>query len=419
MSLPRGVLVIGGGLGGAKVIEQLRARGFAGSITLVSDEARLPYDRPPLSKQVLDGAWDLDRTALLSQQRMGELDVRAHLGNGVVAFQHGKATLADGLTISADYTVIACGLAPRRLPGQPRSVRVLRTLDDAIGLRTALDSAGSLLVVGAGLIGAEVASSARRRGLAVTMIEVEPVPMRRLLGPAVGALATRLAVDHGVVLRTGVAARGFGTDPSGHIVVHSDEEDFHGDVVVAGVGGVPAVDWLAHESAYARAGVRCDDTGRVLGLDGVRAVGDVAAWEMPGAGFRRTEHWFSAVEQAAIVAAAITDTPPPLRKVPYFWSDQFGIKIQVFGWPEETCDVVQLHGASQDKDPSQDNGPNQGNGAGEGSSAIPGTVVGYLRDSRLAGVAGFGAQRLTSRYLPLVAEGASRSDALRLASSLS
>jgi NADPH-dependent 2,4-dienoyl-CoA reductase/sulfur reductase-like enzyme len=411
MSSPRSVLVIGGGLGGAKVIEQLRARGFAGSITLVSDEARLPYDRPPLSKQVLDGAWDPDRTGLLSRQRMGELDVRAHLGNGVVAFQHGKATLADGMMISADCTVIACGLAPGRLPGQPRGVHVLRALDDAIGLRAALDSAGSLLVVGAGLIGAEVASSARRRGLAVTMIEAEPVPMRRLLGPAVATLAARLAMDHGVVLRTGLAARGFGADPSGRIVVHTDEEDFGGDVVVAGVGGVPAVDWLAHESADPRAGIRCDETGRVLGLDGVWALGDVAAWEVPGTGCRRTEHWSSAVGQAAIVAAAITGTQPPPRKVPYFWSDQFGIKIQVFGWPGESCDVVQLHGGGQD------NAASRGNGEGGGSSAVPGAVVGYLRDGRLTGVAGFGAQRLTSRYLPLVAGSASHSDAMRLASS--
>lgn len=412
MSFPRSVLVIGGGLGGAKVIEQLRARGFAGSITLVSDEEELPYDRPPLSKQVLNGAWDPDRIGLLSRQRISELDVRALLGNGVIAFQHGKATLSDGMTISADCTVIACGLAPRRLPGQPQGVHVLRTLDDAIGLRTALDSAGSLLVVGAGLIGAEVASSARRRGLAVTMIEAERVPMRRLLGPAVATLAARLAMDHGVELRTGVVARGFGADPSGRIVVHTDQEDFRGDVVVAGVGGVTAVDWLARVSADTQAGMRCDETGRVLGLDGVRALGDVAAWEVPGIGCRRTEHWFSAVEQAAIVAAAITGTRPPPRKVPYFWSDQFGIKIQVFGWPEESCDVVQLHGGGQD------NGASRGDDAGEGSSAVPGTVVGYLRDGRLTGVAGFGAHRLTSRYLPLVASSASRSDAMRLASSL-
>src|SRR6476646_9013390 len=203
MSQPEHVLVVGAGLGGLRTVEKLREVGFQGRLSLVGGEPRPPYDRPPLSKQVLTGEWEPERTTLRSLEGLDELGVRTHLGMRAVALRPGEVELADGASLHADAIVVATGLAARTLPGQPAGVHTLRTLDDALALRAALERADSLLVIGGGFIGAEVASAARTRGMAVTVLEALPVPSARALGAELGALAGRLMSEAGVDLRTG------------------------------------------------------------------------------------------------------------------------------------------------------------------------------------------------------------------------
>jgi len=510
MSQPEHVLVVGAGLGGLRTVEQLRSAGFQGRISLVGDEQHAPYDRPPLSKQVLTGEWAPERTTLRSVEGLDDLGVRTHLGMRAVALRPGEVELADGASLHADAIVVATGLAARTLPGQPAGVHTLRTLDDALALRAALERASSLLVIGGGFIGAEVASSARTRGLAVTVLEALPVPSARALGEELGALTGRLMTEAGVDLRTDVRIDGFVTgsaapdstggrgsagdksgaggrgatsltgaagrpsstaDPSGTGgsasrvgeggageggagdagdggagkggaggaggagdggagngdagngdagnggagegsagngggqlgVALADGSRVTADVVVLGIGGVPRLGWVdgAPDEGAVPGGLPCGATGRVEGLSGVWAVGDVAAWTDPRRGDRhRHEHWTSAGDQAATVARDILGEPPPPARVPYFWSDQFGLKIQLFGRPEHADTLLPLHGD------------------GLAGGAVRGTVVGLLADGRLVAVAGFGAARFVARYRALLLDGADGAAALELASTL-
>ena len=417
MSQPEHVLVVGAGLGGLRTVEQLRSAGFQGRISLVGDEQHAPYDRPPLSKQVLTGEWAPERTTLRSVEGLDDLGVRTHLGMRAVALRPGEVELADGASLHADAIVVATGLAARTLPGQPTGVHTLRTLDDALALRAALERASSLLVIGGGFIGAEVASSARTRGLAVTVLEALPVPSARALGEELGALTGRLMTEAGVELRTDVRIDGFVTGSAapdstgggaarhgGQLgVALADGSRVTADVVVLGIGGVPRLGWVdgAPDEGAVPGGLPCGATGRVEGLSGVWAVGDVAAWTDPSRGDRhRHEHWTSAGDQAATVARDILGEPPPPARVPYFWSDQFGLKIQLFGRPEHADTLLPLHGD------------------GLAGGAVRGTVVGLLADGRLVAVAGFGAARFVARYRALLLDGADGAAALELASTL-
>ena len=391
-SRPEHVLVIGAGLGGLRTTEQLRAAGYQGRISLVGAEDHAPYDRPPLSKQVLTGDWEADRrTRLRSTDELDDLGVRTHLGLRAVALRAGEVELSDGASLHGDAVVIATGLVARQLPGQPAGAHTLRTLDDALALRAALESAGSLLVVGGGFIGAEVASSARSRGVAVTVLEAQPAPSIRALGPELGALDGRLLIEGGVDLRTNAEITGF--TPLG--VSLADGSTVEADVTVVGVGGTPDLGWLDGTGLDVSGGLACGPTGRVLGLDGVWAVGDVASWDG-----HRSEHWTNAGDQAAAVARDILGAEPPPATVPYFWSDQFGLKIQLIGRPEQADGLLPLHGSGLDGGP------------------IKGTVAGYLAGDRLVAVAGFGAARLIARYRALVADRADRAAAVEFAAAL-
>ncbi len=385
---PEHVLVVGAGLGGLRTVEQLRSAGYQGRISLVGAEVHDPYDRPPLSKQVLTGDWEPERTRLRSSEELDELGVRTHLGLRAVALRDGEVELSDGASLHGDAVVVATGLVARRLPGQPDHVHTLRTLDDALALRAALEAGRSLLVVGGGFIGAEVASSARSRGVAVTVLEAQPAPSIRALGPELGALDGRLLVEGGVDLRTDVQITGF-TDAG---VSLADGSTVAADTTVVGIGGAPDLGWLSGTGLDVSGGLACGPTGRVTGLDGVWAVGDVASWDG-----HRSEHWTNAGDQAAVVARDILGAEPPPPTVPYFWSDQFGLKIQLIGRPEGADGLLPLHGT------------------GLSGGAIRGTVAGYLDGDRLVAVAGFGAARLIARYRALVAEGADRAAVVEFA----
>lgn len=403
---PEHVVIVGAGLGGLRTAQQLRAAGMQGRISLVGAEPHPPYDRPPLSKQVLTGDWPPERAALAGPGTFEELGVRAHLGNPVVGLHPGEqgheVELADGAALHGDAVVIATGVVARTLPAQPAHVHTLRTLDDALALRAELERAGSLLVVGAGFIGAEVASAARARGLAVTVLEALPVPAAHALGPQLGALAGRLLTEGGADLHTGVPITGFADVAAGVAVDLADGRRLAADAAVVGIGGVPRLDWLAATGLDTSRGLPCGPSGRVHGLDRVWAVGDVAAWDDPVHGDRhRHEHWTSATDQAAVVACDVLGAPPPPLAVPYCWSDQFGLKIQVLGRPELADEVVPLHGAGLDGGP------------------VRGTVAAYAAAGRVVGVAGFGAARLVARYRPVVAANAPVGDARATAAALS
>jgi len=402
---PEHVLVVGAGLGGLRSVEQLRAAGFQGRISMVGAERHPPYDRPPLSKQMLTGEWGPERVVLRDADALDDLGVRLHLGIEATALRPGQVELADGATLHGDAVVLATGLVARCLPGQPVGVHTLRTLDDALALRTTLERARSLLVIGGGFIGSEVAGAARGRGIDVTVLEAAPVPLARALGPQLGVLCGRLLTDAGVDLRTGVVIARFLDAGSCVAVELADGTRVEADATVVGIGGVPRLDWLADTGLDLTDGLACGPSGRVHGLDGVWAVGDVAAWDPPAADDRRParrrhEHWTSAGDQAAAVARDILGAVPRPAAVPYFWSDQFGTKIQMFGRPELADAVVALHGA------------------GLSGGEVPGTIAGYLAGDRLTAVVGFGAARRMARYRPLVARGADRAETLRTAAEL-
>lgn len=397
---PEHVLVVGAGLGGLRTAEQLRAAGHQGRISLVGAEPHPPYDRPPLSKQVLTGEWEPGRTRLRDDDALDELGVRLHLGLEATALLHHgdglELELSDRSTLHGDVVVVATGLEPRRLPGQPASAVVLRTLDDALALRAVLQEAASLVVVGGGFIGAEVASAARRHDVAVTVLEAQEAPAVRALGAEVGALSGRLMTEAGVDLRTRAQLTGF-TDGG---VALADGTVVTADAVLVGIGGVPRLGFLPATGPHGEPvdvtdGVACGPTGRVLGLPGVWAVGDAARWDG-----HRTEHWTSAGDQAAIVAHDVLGAGPPPPTVPYFWSDQFGLKIQLIGRPDRADAVEPLLGS------------------GLGGGPVRGTVVAYLADGRLVAVAGFGAARYVARFRALVADGTDRAAAHELAATL-
>ncbi len=394
------VVVVGAGLGGLRTVESLRAQGFSGRISLVGDEPHQPYDRPPLSKQILAGQWPEER-AILHRGELADLDVSLHLGTSAVAVDGTAVELNDGTRLRYDALVAATGLRPRRLPVQPDhpELHVLRTLEDCRGLRDSRSRARSLLVVGAGFIGAEVAATARTAGLEVTMLEALPVPFARVLGEQMGQLCARLQTDNGVTLRCGVRLEDFPDSNGGIAARLADGSIVRADCGVVGVGTVVDGRWLAGLGVSAEGGLPCDAGGLVEGTSSVFAVGDIAAWRHPTVGDRpRIEHWTSATEQAAVVAQRIAgrEITRQADAVPYFWSDQYGLTLQLVGRCDRATSVEVLH------DPG----------------VIKGTVAGYFAGGALVAVLAFQAPRLLNRYRRLVAAGASEHEVRSTAAEL-
>ncbi|SEP23640.1 NAD(P)/FAD-dependent oxidoreductase [Trujillonella endophytica] len=386
--IPEHVVVVGAGLGGLRTVEQLRSRGHTGRITLIGAEVHPPYDRPPLSKQILNGTWEPAKATFRDLEGLAELDVTTVFGKRAVGLDGTTVQLEDGTAVSGDVVVLATGVTARTLPGQPAGVVTLRTLDDAIALRGAFDSLSSLLIVGAGFIGAEVACAAHARGVQVTVLEALPVPVERALGREVGALAARLFTEGGIDLRCDTRITRFVDERT---VELSDGSTLGADLVLVGIGSLPDVDWLASSGFDTTNGVACDASGRVVGTSGVWALGDIASWWDESRGrHHRNEHWTTTVDQSSIVASDILGTEPPAATVPYVWSDQFGMKVQTFGRTDLADEVAQLHGTGMDGGP------------------VKGTVVGYFAGGVLVGVVGFGAPAKLVRYRAMIAEGAAR-----------
>ena len=338
-----GIVIVGGGLGAARTAEQLRRAHYAGPITIVSDEVHLPYDRPPLSKQVLRS--EVDDVTLKPREFYDDNDITLRLGSAATRIDIAAhaVTLADGTVLGYDELVIATGMVPRRIPDFPdlEGIRVLRSVDESLALRRHASDARHAVVVGAGFIGCEVAASLRGLGVDVVLVEPQPAPLASVLGEQIGALVARLHVAEGVEVRTGVGvAEVRGT---GHVeaVVLTDGTQLAADLVVVGIGSRPATDWLEGSGVEVDNGVICDAAGRTSAPD-VWALGDVASWRDRMGHQVRVEHWSNVAEQArAVVPAMLGQDATEDVVVPYFWSDQYDVKIQCLGEPLAT-DTVHL-----------------------------------------------------------------------------
>ena len=345
-----GVVIAGGGLAAVRTAEQLRKSGSAGPVTIVSDEHHVPYDRPPLSKDVLqDASKGLGDIALRPAEFYAENDITLRLGSAATALdaQARTLTLADGTVLGFDELVIATGLVPRTIPSLPdlAGIRVLRNFGEAMALRELAAEAHRAVVVGAGFIGCEVAASLRRLGVEVVLVEPQPTPLATVLGEQIGELVARLHRAEGVDVRTGTGVSSVrGDDGRVSAVELSDGTVIDADLVVIGIGSRPATGWLTGSGVALDerdGGVLCDEVG-ATSAPHVWALGDVASWRDASGHQSRVEHWSNVAEQARVlVPVLLGQEKPVLTVVPYFWSDQYDVKIQCLGEPEAT-DVVHL-----------------------------------------------------------------------------
>ncbi len=351
------IVVVGASLAGLRAVEALRRSGFDHEIVWIGEEAHLPYDRPPLSKEVLRGEWDASQLALRKQGLDG-LDVQLKLGTRATGLDVLQRIVRVGAEqIAFDGLVIATGARARRLPDTDRlkGVHVIRTLEDSLALRAELANRPKVAVIGAGFIGAEAASSARSLGLDVTLIEALPVPLGRVLGYRMGQVCAALHRDQGVDLRTGVGVKELVGDTQVRRVRLNDGSEVEADVVIVGIGVLPNVEWLRDSGALVADGVECDAACNVLDLNriaipGVVAAGDVARFFNPLYDeSMRVEHWTHSVEQAEHAVATLLGTPRPFETAPVFWSDQYGLKIQFAGrsHPDDTIHVC--HGSVEER----------------------------------------------------------------------
>ncbi|KKC01627.1 NAD(P)/FAD-dependent oxidoreductase [Mycobacterium nebraskense] len=343
MTGSNGIVIVGGGLAAARTAEQLRRSEYAGRVTIVSDEVHVPYDRPPLSKEVLRK--EVDDVALKPREWYDENDITLRLGAAATSLdtEAQTVTLADGSVIGYDELVIATGLVPRRIPTLPdlEGIRVLRTFDESMALREHASAAQRAVVIGAGFIGCEVAASLRSLGVDVVLVEPQPTPLASVLGERIGELVARLHREEGVDVRLGVGVAEVRGDGRVDTVVLSDGSELAADLVVIGIGSHPATDWLEGSGIEVDNGVLCDEAGRTSAPN-VWALGDVASWRDATGHQARVEHWSNVADQTRVVVPAMLGQDVSSAVVvPYFWSDQYDVKIQCLGEPEAT-DTVHL-----------------------------------------------------------------------------
>jgi NADPH-dependent 2,4-dienoyl-CoA reductase/sulfur reductase-like enzyme len=362
------IAVVGAGLAGLRSCQGLRARGFDGRLTLIGEEPHLPYDRPPLSKQFLAGDWGADRVMLDPPDKIDALGLDLRLGPDCRAVKldlgSRRVGLVGGDEVGFDGLVLATGSSARLLPGISgvANVHVLRTLDDAERLRAALVPGRRLGLAGAGFIGLEVAATARKLGVNVTIVEPLDVPLGRALGPVAGGACETMHREEGVLFHLRKTIDSV-TERAGTLECRlSDGTVLEFDALLVGVGAAPSLDWLAGSGLTAGpGGIEVDR--HLLAGPGVAVAGDVARWPLPAAsGFApeyvRVEHRTNAAEQGDHAAASLladlgwasgaaTSEPAelPSYSVPYVWSDQFAVKIQVLGLPRPDDEVTVVEGS--------------------------------------------------------------------------
>jgi 3-phenylpropionate/trans-cinnamate dioxygenase ferredoxin reductase subunit len=348
MPTSRALLIVGGGLAGAKAAEAARLSGHDGRIVLVTEEASAPYERPPLSKAVLRGEaapesalvhdeafyreHDID---LITGARLTHLDLERRRAEGVGL---------DGTAgIDFDSVVLATGAQPRRLnlPGATLDgVHYLRSIDDAMALRDVIKGARRVAVIGAGWIGCEVAASARQIGADVVLIEPAPAPLHRVLGTTVGSVFVQLHADHGVSLRLGVGVTQLrGQQTVSHVVL-ADGSIEAADVVVAGIGVVPRLDLAVGSGLDIGTGVLVDQHLQAA-VPGVYAAGDIAeSWHPRYRKHLRVEHWANALHQGAAAGRNAIGHAEAYTRLPYFFSDQYDLGLEYVGYAAPDDDVV-------------------------------------------------------------------------------
>ncbi|WP_255450458.1 NAD(P)/FAD-dependent oxidoreductase [Skermania sp. ID1734] len=349
----RRVVIVGAGLAGLRTAEELRRAGFDGEVVLIGNENHLPYDRPPLSKEVIRG--EKDQTTLKPAEFFDDkqIDLRTGVAATGVDAAAKKVRLEDGSSIDFDDLIIATGLRPRRIPGfdDLAGVHVLRSMEEAMAMRAELREGARALVVGAGFIGCELAASFRALRVHVVLVEPQPTPLASVLGEKIGGLIARMHTDEGVDVRCGVGVESLVGEDRVRAAKLSDGSEVDLDLVVVGIGSVPVTDWLVDSGIElaepsAGGGVLADERGRT-NIDSIWAVGDVAAWTHTTGKQKRVEHWTNAGDQARVLAKAIVGAEIPSgANVPYFWSDQYDIKIQALGTPsaDDTVHLVEDDG---------------------------------------------------------------------------
>ena len=394
------VSIVGASLAGYWAAETLRRDGFEGRISLIGDEPHAPYDRPPLSKKFLAGDLDDDRLPLTTAEKLADLGLEMRLGCRATGLDVATRTLeVDGVAEPYDGLLIATGARCRNLPGTAglAGVHTLRTRDDAEAIRDALaNGARRVVVVGAGFIGAEVASTAIGRGAEVTMVEALEAPFGRVLGVEMGAVMADVHRRHGVDLRTGVGVDEVLGDDRLVGVRLAGGATLEADLLVVGIGVVPNTDWLEGSGLTLDDGVVCDET--CLAAPDVAAAGDVARWANPRYGeVMRVEHWDNAVQQGVHAARRLLQSDEeatPYAPVPWFWTDQYDRKVQLAGRPH-TDDEVRVVA---------------------GSTAEHRFAAFYGRDGRFTAALGMNRPRQVMQSKGLLDAGASWDEALAFAS---
>lgn len=334
------VVIVGASAAGLAVAQTLREMGFDRSITVVGDEARAFYDRPPLSKASIAGEEDLARHALITATDLDALGIWLRLGVAAAGVDPRGRTvqLADGAELPFDRLVIATGVTPRRLPG---GGLVVRGFDDALAVNAALATAERVLVVGAGVLGCELAALAAGMGRKTLMIDPLAAPMVDRVGPLVARRLGRLHAEHGVDALFDVRVDRILDGGRGARLV--DGRVLEADAVLVAIGARPAVGWLEGSGVPLGDGVLCDN--RCVAAPGIYAAGDVCNWFNPRFGRRmRIEHRMNATEQGMSVAANLLGADEPFAPIPFFWTDQHGVKIQVHGTIDGAAETVVLSG---------------------------------------------------------------------------
>lgn len=407
-----------------RAAETLRFDGFNGTIHFIGEETRLPYDRPPLSKEVLGGKMEVANAGLISQEAFDALRLELHLGKRAVGLdaEHRAVKLEKVGTgvagteqateeIAADGIVIATGARPRELPGTEGigGVYTLRTMEDCLALKAEFETKPKVAVIGAGFIGAEVAATARDLGLDVTVVEMLATPLARVLGDTMGQVMADLHRENGVDLRLGVGVNEVAAGGDGRVasVELSDGTSIAADVVVVGIGVVPNTEWLEGSGLEIDNGVVCDET--LLAAPGITAAGDAARW--PNRRFgetMRVEHWDNAIEQGIAAARRLlaggwegegesgsgeAGGAVPFTPVPWFWSDQYDRKIQLAGRSSPDGKVEIVAGSLEERR----------------FAAV------YEREGKLVGVLGMNRPRHVMQYRQLIVDGASWEEALAFA----
>ncbi|MFK7916912.1 MAG: NAD(P)/FAD-dependent oxidoreductase [Ilumatobacter sp.] len=414
------VVIIGASLAGLRAAETLRNEGFAGEVVIIGAEPHRPYDRPPLSKKLLAGEWEPERIQLRQPDSFDELDVEWRFGVAAAGLDTSAQVvhLTNGTDVSYDGCIIATGATCRRLPEQSRygHVHEVRTLDDSMRLRSELASGDKrVVVIGAGFIGLEVAATAKQLGNEVTVLEGGPAPLMRGLGEEMGTAIGSMHEARDVSVRCGVQVDRL--HDNGVLLAGVDGEEaelVEADVVVVGIGVVPATAWLGDSGLQLRDGVVCDAMLNALDADGVvvpglYAAGDVLRWpnELFGEEMR-VEHWTNAAEQGAEAAKNLLSVAG-LREgdavayapVPFFWSDQFDIRVQFLGRASADDQVEVVLGSTE---PNED--------------GVVKFLAMYRSGDQLHGALGVNAPRWVMKLRGALAEQVSWTEALERAAAL-